>query len=112
MDGNIGNHLIAMNLILRPLEDVNDPVWSVIISIIILLAGVFYVIVYILGIDERESHGSNGAAESEELLQLPSDRDQQSGGRGHDRCDDRSGVRPLQEGESESSGSGHPREEN
>ena len=46
-----------MNLILRPLENVNDPVWSVIISLIILLAGVFYVIVYILGIDERESHG-------------------------------------------------------
>ena len=53
MDGNIGNHLIAMNLILRPLEDINDPVWSVIISLIILLAGVFYVIVYILGTDER-----------------------------------------------------------
>jgi len=112
MDGNIGNHLIAMNLILRPLEDINDPVWSVIISIIILLAGVFYVIVYILGTDERESHGSNGATESEELLQLPSDRDQQSGGRGHDRCDDRSGVRSLQEGEGESSGSGHTRKEN
>ena len=72
-----------MNLFLRPLEDVNDVTWSIIWCLIILLAGVFYVIVYILGIDERESHGSNGAAESEELLQLPSDRDQQSGGRGH-----------------------------
>ena len=75
MDGNIGNHLIAMNLILRPLEDINDPVWSVIISLIILLAGVFYVIVYILGIDERESHGSHDTPEQEELLQLPSDDD-------------------------------------
>ena len=32
----------------------------------------------ILGIDERESNGSNGTPESEELLQLPSDRDQPS----------------------------------
>jgi hypothetical protein len=62
-----------MNLILRPLEDVNDPVWSVILSILLLLAGVSYVIYYILGVDERESHGSNGSTEQEELLQLPSD---------------------------------------
>ena len=73
MGGSIGNHLVAMNLILRPIEDINDPVWSVIISIIILLAGVFYVIVYILGIDERESHGSDDTSKSEELLQFPSD---------------------------------------
>ena len=63
-----------MNLILRPLEDVNDVTWSIIISLVILLAGVFYVIVYILGIDERESNGSNDTPKSEELLQLPSDR--------------------------------------
>ena len=37
-----------MNLILRPLDNVADPVWSVIISIIILLAGVTYYIVYIM----------------------------------------------------------------
>lgn len=37
-----------MNLLLRPLEDINDPVWSVIISIIILLCGVSYCIVYIM----------------------------------------------------------------
>jgi hypothetical protein len=73
MGGSIGNHLVVMNLILRPIEDINDPVWSVIISIIILLAGVFYVIVYILGIDERESHGSDDTSKSEELLQFPSD---------------------------------------
>ena len=72
-----------MNLFLRPLEDVNDVTWSIIWCLIILLAGVFYVIVYILGIDERESHGSDDTSKSEELLQLPSDRDQQSGGRGH-----------------------------
>ena len=73
-----------MNLFLRPLEDVNDVTWSIIWCLIILLAGVFYVIVYILGIDEREANGSDDTTESEELLQLPSDRDQQSGGRGHD----------------------------
>ena len=47
MGGNIGNHLV-MNLILRPLENSNDPVWSVIISLIILLSGVTYYIVYIM----------------------------------------------------------------
>ena len=65
-----------MNLFLRPLEDANDVTWSIVWCLIILLAGVFYVIVYILGIDERESHGSNDTPTSEELLQLPSDRDQ------------------------------------
>ena len=64
-----------MNLILRPLNDVNDVTWSIVISLIILLAGVFYVIVYILRIDERESHGSHDTPEQEELLQLPSDDD-------------------------------------
>ena len=64
-----------MNLLLRPLEDVNDVTWSIVISLIILLIGVFYVIVYILGIDERESHGSNDTPKQEELLQLPSDGD-------------------------------------
>ena len=64
-----------MELFLRPLADVNDVTWSIIWCLIILLAGVFYVIVYILGIDERESHGSNGSTEQEELLQLQSDGD-------------------------------------
>ena len=100
-----------MNLILRPHENYNDPVWGVIISIILLLIGVVYIVVYILSIDDRESHGSNDTPQQEELLQLQSSGDQQSSGRGHDRCDDRSGVRPLQEGESESSGSGHSGEE-
>ena len=61
-----------MNLFLRPLEDVNDVTWSIIWCLIILLAGVFYVIVYILGIDEREAHGSDDTSKSEELLQFPS----------------------------------------
>ena len=41
---------IIMNLILRTHENVNDPVWSVIISILILLVGVSYYIVYIMRI--------------------------------------------------------------
>ena len=41
-----------MELFLRPLADVNDVTWSIVWCLIILLAGGFYVIVYILGIDE------------------------------------------------------------
>ena len=68
-----------MNLLLRPLNDVNDVTWSIVISLIILLIGVGWVIKYILGIDEREAqdHGSNNTPEQEELLQLQGDRDQQ-----------------------------------
>ena len=69
--------------ILKLHENPNDPVWSVIISIVILLVGVSWIIKYILGIDEEESHGSNDTTESEELLQLSGDGDQQSSGRGH-----------------------------
>ena len=45
-----------MELLLRPLENPNDPVWSVIISLIILLAGVTCYIVYIMrmAFDELE----------------------------------------------------------
>ena len=64
-----------MNLILRPLENTDDPVWSVIWMIAILLAGLAYIIVYILRMDERESNGSNDTPEQEELLQLPSSGD-------------------------------------
>ena len=37
-----------MNLVLRPLEDVNDVTWSIIWCMVILLAGVTYYIVYIM----------------------------------------------------------------
>jgi uncharacterized membrane protein (DUF485 family) len=37
-----------MNLILRPLADVNDVTWSIIWCLIILLVGVIYCIVYIM----------------------------------------------------------------
>ena len=64
-----------MNLVLRPLEDINDPTWSVIFSIMLLLIGVSWVIRYILLVDTREAqdHGSDDTPKSEELLQLPSD---------------------------------------
>ena len=62
MVGNIGNHSV-MNLILKPLNDVNDPVWSVILSIILLLCMVAWVIYYILGIDEKE-YGSHDTPKS------------------------------------------------
>ena len=38
-----------MELFLRPLADVNDVTWSIVISLIILLAGVVYYIAYIMG---------------------------------------------------------------
>ena len=65
-----------MNLILRPLDNPNDPVWSVIIMVILALAMAVYVIIYILGVDEREEHGSHDTPKQKELLQLPSDGDQ------------------------------------
>ena len=73
-----------MELFLRPLEDPNGVTWSIIWMMVILLTGVVYIIVYILGIDEREEHGSDDTPKQEELLQLPSSGDQQSPGRGHD----------------------------
>ena len=48
MVGNIGNHLVVMNLILRPHENLNDPTWSVIWSIVLLLIGVAYYIYTIM----------------------------------------------------------------
>ena len=34
--------------ILKPLNDVNDPTWSIILSLVLLLAGVLYIVVYII----------------------------------------------------------------
>ena len=64
-----------MNLLLRPLDYPSDPVWSVIIMVILALAMAVYVIIYILGVDDREEHGSHETPKQEELLQLPSDGD-------------------------------------
>ena len=66
-----------MNLVLRPLDNVNDPVWSVIFMVVLAVAGAFYCIYYILGIAFAElKDGSNDTTEQKELLQLPSDGDQ------------------------------------
>ena len=64
-----------MNLLLRPLDIPGDPVWSVIIMVILAVSMAVYAIIYILGIDEREEHGSHDTTKQEVLLQLPSDGD-------------------------------------
>ena len=66
-----------MNLLLRLLDNANDPVWSVIICVILAVAGALFVVVYILrqAFAELED-GSNDTPEQKELLQLPSDGDQ------------------------------------
>jgi anaerobic C4-dicarboxylate transporter len=64
MAGNIGHHLI-MNLILRPLNDVNDVTWSVIICLITLLCGTGYYIYTIIDIANKEmSNGTDDTPES------------------------------------------------
>ena len=66
-----------MNLLLRPLDSVVDPVWSVIICVILAVAGAVFVVVYILRQAFAElENGSNDTTEQEELLQLPSNGDQ------------------------------------
>jgi len=66
-----------MNLLLRPLDNVADPVWSVIFMVFLSLCMAGYSIYYILGIAFEElEDGSIDTTEQEELLQLPSDGDQ------------------------------------
>lgn len=53
-----------MNLLLRAHENVNGPVWSVIISVMIAVALAFGYVIYILKISYTElDDGSNGSAE-------------------------------------------------
>jgi len=52
-----------MNLLLRAHENYNDPVWSVIISIIILLCGVTYYIVYIMRMAFDELNNDHNQSE-------------------------------------------------
>ena len=61
-------------------HDINSPVWSVIILLCCGLAFTAYVVVYILRLafQEMQEDGCHGSTEQEELLQLPSDRNQQS----------------------------------
>jgi len=62
--------------ILHPLDNANDPVWSIIIIIAILLIGVTYYIYTIMKYAFKElEDGSNDTTKSEELLQLSSDGD-------------------------------------
>ena len=60
---------------------------------------------------EDEKHGCDDTTESEELLQFPSDQDQQGDRWRHDRRDTGPRVQPDEEGESENCRCGHPREE-
>ena len=50
-----------MNLLLRPLDNPDDPVWSVIFLVILSVVGALFVIVYILrdAFDELNDVGSN-----------------------------------------------------
>ena len=65
-----------MNLLLRPLDNPADPVWSVIILVIIAVGLSLGYIVYILGeAFEELENGSTDTTKQEELLQLPSDGD-------------------------------------
>ncbi|ADO99669.1 hypothetical protein RW291109_109 [Cyanophage S-RIM12_RW_29_1109] len=66
-----------MNLLLRPLDNPGDPVWSVIFMVFLAVAGAFYCIYYILREAFAElENGSNDTTKQKELLQLPSDGDQ------------------------------------
>ena len=66
-----------MNLLLRPLDNVTDPVWSVIICVILALALALVMVINILKMAFAElNDGADDTTEQEELLQLPSDGDQ------------------------------------
>jgi hypothetical protein len=56
--------------------------------------------------------GSNDTPKQEILLQLPSDKDSKSIGRGYDRCSNRSWIRFIQERTGKNCRSRHSREEN
>ena len=47
--------------------------------------------------DMEIDYGSNDTPVTQELLQLPCDKDSESIGRGYDRCSDRSWIRFIQE---------------
>ena len=66
-----------MNLVLRPLDIPGDPVWSVIILVIIAVGLALGYVIYILRMAFEElENGSTNTTEQKELLQLPSDGDQ------------------------------------
>jgi len=61
---------------------------------------------------EEESYGCDDPTESEELLQLPSDKDKQSSGWRYNRRDPGPGIQSDKEGKSKDCSCGHSREEN
>ena len=61
---------------------------------------------------EEESYGCDDPTEQEELLQLPSGEDNQSGGWRYDRRDPGPGIQSDEEGKSKDCSCGHSREEN
>ena len=66
-----------MNLLLRPLDYPSDPVWSVIILVVIAVGLALGYVIYILRQSFAElENGSNDTTEQEELLQLQSDGNQ------------------------------------
>ena len=84
MDGSIGNPLLNMNLILRPLENPNDPVWSVIISIMLLLIGVGYTVKWVLTYDDRNpGHQHDGHPGSAGVSNEQSTTSDTTGSTGH-----------------------------
>ena len=56
-----------MNLLLRPLNDVNDVTWSIIISLLILLGGVTYYIYTIMSMAYAELNDGDRTNHSEGL---------------------------------------------
>ena len=66
-----------MNLLLRPLDNPNDPVWSVIISIIILLIGVGYYIRYIMRMAFDELNNDHNQSEGRRSGSIDSTPDTQ-----------------------------------
>jgi hypothetical protein len=65
-----------MNLLLSPHSNVNDPVWSVILSVIIVVVMTVAYVVYIIKLSYTElSDGRTDTTKQEVLLQLPSDGD-------------------------------------
>ena len=60
---------------------------------------------------EEESYGCDDTTESEELLQLSSDKDRQGFGWRYDRCSNRSLIRFIQERTGKNCGCRHSREE-
>jgi len=66
-----------MNLVLRPLDIPGNPVWSVIILVIIAVGLALGYVIYILRMAFAElKDGTDDTTKQKELLQLPSDGDQ------------------------------------